>query len=95
MKLKEEVDEDTYQKIKKLNFKGIYGNYKHSRLYPGNSLASHILGYVNKEGVATMGAERFADYYLKGRTDGKKVRKTEEEEKCRSIEQLRFCQGTD
>ena len=75
VKLKEEVDEDTYQKIKSLNFKGIYGNYKHSRLYPGNSLASHILGYVNKEGVATMGAERFADYYLKGQDGWKESEK--------------------
>ena len=40
--VKEEVDEDTYQKIKSLNFKGIYGNYKHSRLYPGIFSIAHI-----------------------------------------------------
>ena len=66
VKLKEEVDEGTYRKIKELRIKGVYGNFKHSRLYPNKNLASHILGFVNKEGTAAMGAERFADYYLKG-----------------------------
>ena len=64
VKLKEDVDEETYRKIQKLKIDGVYGNYKHSRLYPGNSLGCHLLGYVNKEGVSTMGVERFADYYL-------------------------------
>lgn len=66
VKLKEEVDEGTYRKIQELRIKGVYGNFKHSRLYPNRNLASHILGFVNKEDVAAMGVERFADYYLKG-----------------------------
>ncbi len=66
IKLKEEVDEKIYREIRKLGIKGVYGNFKHSRLYPNRSLASHVLGFVNKEGTATMGVERFADYYLKG-----------------------------
>lgn len=66
VKLREEVDEKVYRDIRKLGVKGVYGNFKHSRLYPNRSLASHILGFVNKEGTATMGVERFADYYLKG-----------------------------
>lgn len=66
IKLKDEVDEKTYRKIRHLGIEGIYGNFKHSRLYPNRKLASHILGYVNKEDVAAMGVERFADYYLKG-----------------------------
>ena len=61
VKLKEKVDEGTYRKIQELRIKGVYGNFKHSRLYPNRNLASHILGFVNKEDVAAMGVERFAD----------------------------------
>ncbi len=75
VKLKEEVNEETYRKIQNLQIKGVYGNYRHSRLYPGNTLGSHLLGYVNKEGIATMGAERFADYYLKGQDGWKESEK--------------------
>lgn len=66
VKLKEEVDEETYREIQKLDLKGVYGNYKHSRLYPNRNLASHLLGFVNKAGVPAMGVERYANYYLKG-----------------------------
>jgi cell division protein FtsI/penicillin-binding protein 2 len=75
VKLKEDVDEETYRKIQKLKIDGVYGNYKHSRLYPGNSLGCHLLGYVNKEGVSTMGVERFADYYLNGQDGWKESEK--------------------
>ena len=75
VKLKEEVDEGTYRKIQKLGIKGVYGNYKHSRLYPNRNLASHLLGFVNKEGVPAMGAERYADYYLKGQDGWKESEK--------------------
>jgi cell division protein FtsI/penicillin-binding protein 2 len=66
VKLKDEVEEDVYREIRKLEIKGVYGNFKHSRLYPNKNLASHLLGFVNKEGVAAMGTESHADYYLKG-----------------------------
>jgi len=66
VKLKDEVEEDVYREIRKLEIKGVYGNFKHSRLYPNKNLASHLLGFVNKEGIAAMGAESHADYYLKG-----------------------------
>jgi len=72
VKLKDEVEQDVYREIRKLEIKGVYGNLKHSRLYPNKKLASHLLGFVNKEGVAAMGAESHADYYLKGQ-DGWRV----------------------
>ncbi len=65
-KLVDEVEEDVYRKIKELNIRGLYGNYKHSRLYPNKKLAAHVIGFVNKEGLAAMGVERMADYYLSG-----------------------------
>ena len=75
VKLKENVDEETYRNIAKLRIEGVYGNFKHSRLYPGNTLGCHLLGYVNKEGVPMMGAERFADYYLNGQDGWKESEK--------------------
>ena len=75
IKLKDEVDEGTYRKIQFLRVKGIYGNFKHSRIYPNRNLASHLLGFVNKEGVAAMGVERLANYYLKGQDGWKESEK--------------------
>ena len=75
VKLKDEVEEVVYRQIEDLGIDAVYGNFKHSRLYPGNRLASHLLGYLNKEGLATMGAEKFADYYLKGQDGWKESEK--------------------
>jgi cell division protein FtsI (penicillin-binding protein 3)/stage V sporulation protein D (sporulation-specific penicillin-binding protein) len=86
VKLKESVSEEIYNKVRELGITGVYGNYKHSRLYPGNKLASHLLGFVNKEGIAVMGTEKFADYYLKGQ-DGWKV--SEKDGKRREMPQFR------
>lgn len=86
VKLKEGVSQKIYNKVKELEISGVYGNYKHSRLYPGNKLASHLLGFVNKEGLAVMGTEKFADYYLKGQ-DGWKV--SEKDGKRREMPQFR------
>ncbi|MCX7876636.1 MAG: transpeptidase family protein [Melioribacteraceae bacterium] len=38
-----------------------------SRIYPYGNTASHILGFVNKEGKAEEGIEKFYDKYLKGK----------------------------
>ena len=75
VKLKDEVDEETYRFVQKLEIKGVYGNFKHSRLYPNRQLASHVLGFVNKEGVPAMGVERYANYYLKGQDGWKESEK--------------------
>ena len=40
------------------------------RYYPKNSLAAHILGYTDRDGVAMMGLEKYFDKELKG-ADGK------------------------
>lgn len=86
VKLKEEVDEATYRRIQDLKIDGVYGNYKHSRLYPNEALASHVLGYVNKEGKACMGIELMADYYLRGQ-DG--WRESERDGRRREMPQFR------
>jgi len=65
-KLREDIDEATYEKIRALGIKGVYGNRVFRRVYPHNALAAHLVGYVNKEGSAAAGVEAYADFYLRG-----------------------------
>ena len=78
-KIADDVEEDVYRRLMELEIKGVYGNFKHSRLYPGKKLASHIVGFINKEGTPSMGVEKTVDYYLRGQagwreweTDGRR-----------------------
>ncbi len=86
VKLRGDVDEATYEKIKKLEIKGVYGNRIFRRVYPHNELASHLVGYVNKAGVAAAGVENYADFYLRGQ-DG--WREGERDGKRRELAQFR------
>ncbi len=65
-RLVESVDEATYEAVLRLGIKGVYGNRQFRRAYPMGSLASHVVGFVNREGVAAMGVERHLDFYLRG-----------------------------
>ena len=65
-KLSEEVEESTYDQITKLDIKGVYGHRTFRRAYPHDSMAAHLIGYVNKEGQAAAGIENYADFYLRG-----------------------------
>lgn len=80
------LDEDTYDKVRELGIKGVYGNRKYSRTYPGGKLAAHVLGYVNHEETPVTGVERFFDYYLRGQ-DG--WRETERDGRRREMAQFR------
>lgn len=66
VKLADEVDEAVYDKILDLRIRGIYGSRGYKRVYPGNQLAAHVIGYINKENVPATGAEKHLDLYLKG-----------------------------
>ncbi|CAA6678776.1 MULTISPECIES: penicillin-binding protein 2 [unclassified Lentimonas] len=81
------LDEDTYEAVRALGIKGVYGNRKYSRTYPSGQLAAHILGYVNYEETPVTGVERFFDYYLRGQ-DG--WRETERDGRRRELAQFRF-----
>jgi len=65
-KLVDSLDEDTYEKVRALKIKGVYGNRKYQRAYPHGALAAHVLGFVNKEGTASAGVERYMEFYLRG-----------------------------
>jgi len=60
------VDESVYDAVRALGIKGVYGNARYARIYPGRQLAAHVLGYINMEGTPVTGIERFFDYYLRG-----------------------------
>ncbi len=85
-KLSESVGEDTYDRILELKIKGVYGNRDFRRTYPGGSLAAHMLGYVNREGIATSGVESYMDFYLRGQ-DG--WRESERDGRRRELAQFR------
>ncbi|MFP4202712.1 MAG: peptidoglycan D,D-transpeptidase FtsI family protein [Opitutales bacterium] len=84
--LEKGLDESTYDSVMALDIKGVYGNRKYERVYPGGTLAAHILGYVNKEADPVSGVERTFDYYLRGQ-DG--WRETERDGRRRELARFR------
>ncbi len=66
VKLSEEVDEASYDRIQALGIKGVYGVRHYRRFYPNGQRASHLLGYINKEQTPVTGIERYLDFYLRG-----------------------------
>ncbi|MGC9450300.1 MAG: peptidoglycan D,D-transpeptidase FtsI family protein [Oceanipulchritudo sp.] len=63
-----EIDEELYTRVKDLGIKGVYGNRRYERYYPGGELGAHLIGYINKEQTPVMGVEQALDYYLKGQS---------------------------
>lgn len=68
------VDSDVAERISQFihehDIKGVYLIQDQKRYYPYGSLASHVLGYLDKEGNAVMGLEYALDNLLRGQ-DGK------------------------
>lgn len=85
-KITENLPESVYAQVQTLDVKGVYGNRVYRRAYPHNTLAAHVVGYVNKAGDPAVGIERYADFYLRGR-DG--WREGERDGKGREIAQFR------
>lgn len=65
-RLSDSVEESTYAQILELGIRGVYGNRTYRRAYPKNTLAAHLIGFVNREGAPSGGIEAFADFYLRG-----------------------------
>ena len=63
--LKQELTEEEIKKIKELNVRGVYVGQGVRRFYPNEKFASHILGFVNKEGLGQYGAEGYWDATLR------------------------------
>ncbi len=65
-KLREDVSEELYAQIEKLEMKCLTADRVYRRAYPNNQLAAHIVGYVDREQRPMAGMEFFADFYLRG-----------------------------
>ena len=65
-KLAPAIDEPTFDQVKALGIKAVYGTRQFRRVYPDGTRAAHVVGYVNREGTAVMGVEHFLDFYLRG-----------------------------
>ena len=65
-KLADSLPEPVYERIASLKIKGIYGNRKYVRAYPLGRLASHAVGFVNREFSPVMGIEKQFDFYMRG-----------------------------
>ena len=64
--LAKEVDEARKRAIEALRIKAVYCQEKFHRAYPQGSLAAHLIGYINQEGVAMSGVEKSLDDLLRG-----------------------------
>lgn len=65
--LKEELTAQDLEKLKELKLKGIYLGQEIRRSYPYGEFASHILGFVNKDGQGQYGIEGYWDGVLQGK----------------------------
>jgi cell division protein FtsI (penicillin-binding protein 3)/stage V sporulation protein D (sporulation-specific penicillin-binding protein) len=81
-----EVTPEVHEQVRKLGLKGVYGNLYFERYYPNGELASHVLGYLNKEGTPVLGVEQYLDFFLRGQ-DG--WRETEGDVRRRELVQFR------
>jgi len=64
--LARECDEPTMKKVQELKLKALRAELKYRRNYPKGQLAAHVVGYVNKEMVPSVGIEKALDGFLQG-----------------------------
>ncbi|MDP9267564.1 MAG: transpeptidase family protein [Acidobacteriota bacterium] len=61
------VDNDTSERVRALNLRGIYFQKESKRFYPKNDLAAPVLGYVGLDDAGLSGVEREFDQRLRGK----------------------------
>ena len=64
--LARECDEPTMKRVQELKLKALRAELKYRRNYPKGQLAAHVVGYVNKEMVPSVGIEKALDGFLQG-----------------------------
>jgi len=62
------VDNDTSERVRSLNLRGIYFQKESKRFYPKNDLAAPVLGYVGLDDAGLSGVEREFDQQLRGKS---------------------------
>jgi len=65
--LKNKLEPDISRQVKELDLKGVVLLPEHWRYYPENSLASNIIGFLNREGVGQYGIEGYFNIELEGK----------------------------
>ena len=65
--LKKKIKQEEYNKLRLLGEKSIILEEKLSRIYPQESLFSHIIGQIDDDNNGISGIEKFYDYELKSR----------------------------
>jgi cell division protein FtsI/penicillin-binding protein 2 len=65
--LKHKISDEETNKIKELKLSGIFLTPEPQRIYPENSLAAQLLGFVNNDGKGQYGIEGYFDKQLKGK----------------------------
>ena len=66
--LKQRIDLDTANKIRSKKLPGVEFEEGYQRFYPNNDMASHLLGFVNSDGVGQYGIEAFYNDDLTGKS---------------------------
>ncbi|MFH1230268.1 MAG: penicillin-binding protein 2 [Planctomycetota bacterium] len=64
--VKRRIDDETSQKIKDFNIKGVGLKKEYKRFYPKETSACHLIGYRGLDEQALEGLELWANNYLKG-----------------------------
>jgi len=64
--IKRKIDQDTANRIRELNLRGIYFRKEPKRFYPKRELAAQVLGYVGMDDEGLGGLEREFDDDLRG-----------------------------
>ncbi len=59
-------EKELLKTIEQLKISGLYGIEKELRFYPFGEQCAHITGFVNHDGIAVCGVERYMDFYLRG-----------------------------
>lgn len=66
VEIKEEIDKEQADMIRKKGYPGIALVEDFKRYYPGGTLASHVIGFVGKDNQGLAGIEMIYENYLKG-----------------------------
>lgn len=64
--LRRRADVQLWAKIKELKLPGVGANPTMKRVYPGGTLAAHIIGFTDVDGIGIEGLERVYDRTLRG-----------------------------
>lgn len=65
--LKNQIEPEISRKIRDLNLKGVVLLPEHWRYYPENDLASHVVGFLNREETGQYGVEGYFNTDLQGK----------------------------